>query len=60
MNMVNFRKYEKISNLQISDIFKIDFLKKPPFYFLIILYKSIYSLWSIRSYKIGVGGLFYI
>ena len=33
MNMANFCEYEKISNLQILDIFKVKFLKKPYFYF---------------------------
>ena len=33
MNMANFCKYEKISNLQILENFKVKFLKKPPFYF---------------------------
>ena len=33
MNIVNFCKYEKISNLRILDIFKVKFLKKTSFYF---------------------------
>ena len=33
MNMFNFCKYEKMSDLQILDNFKVKFLEKPPFYF---------------------------
>ena len=40
----DFCKYEKISNLQILDIFKVKFLEKATFLFLIMFYKSIYSL----------------
>ena len=53
---VNMKKNIKIKNIR---QLKSQISQKAPILFLMIFYKSIYSLWCVHSYKIGVSGLFY-